>query len=68
MCSPDLYILENVWEVIAAKFCEGDRHYLAIFDAWENTFHLTSETSWYYVCPAEFLRLSNLTADLQNIK
>ena len=71
--SPDLNPIENLWGLIVAKVYEGDRQYSAIFelknailDAWEKYLRFNFR-NLLIVCIAEFLRLSKLTTDVQNI-
>ena len=73
-CSPNLNPIENLWGLIVSKVYEGGRQYSAmselknaILDAWGKYLQFNFR-NLLIVCLAEFLRLSKLTVDLQNIK
>ena len=73
-CSPDLNPIENLWGLIVAKVYKGGRQYSAIselknaiLDAWEKCLRFNFR-NLLIVYQSEFLRLSKLTVDLQNIK
>ena len=71
-CSPDLSHIENLWGLIVANVYERGRPYSAIselknviLNAWEK---ISSVQLQKLVCLVEFLRLSKLMENLQNIK
>ena len=73
-CFSDLNPIDNLWGLIIANVYEGGRQYSAIsklknaiLDAWKKYLRFNFKNQ-LIVCLAEFLKLSKLTVDLQNIK